>query len=391
MDRDYNYTKYGIDEENPDIQGEEGLLPDSFQGIYPLENIKVDRDFYSVFELKRKYDRTVKQKEGKDSYSRQDLRSQIILDSDFQRESVWSTKQKSELIESVLMGLPLPSMYLYEDKYANLIVVDGRQRLTAFFEYLNDKFALSDLNILQDVSKKKFSDLPPLYQSKLEDFQVIAQVIKPPTPDAIIFQIFDRVNRGGTPLNNQEMRNALYQGNATILLKKLSESKAFLNATSNSLKSKRMKDKYIILRALAFNIWDRTKLNYTNDIDDFLGKTMEYINELQVEEINLIEKEFIKCMENTANILGEEAFRLKKSKDGKRSPINMNVFEAVVYMMTRLVDYTNRSDQIKKLYNKLIQDPDFLENIGNYRDAYNKVIERFEMVDKIIEEVMSDD
>src|SRR5690606_16005748 len=129
-----------------------------------------------------------------------------------------------------------------------LVVVDGRQRLTAFFQYLNEDYKLTDLRILKALNNKKFSDLEEKLQANLEDFQLIAQVIKPPTPDRIKFDIFDRVNRGGTPLNNQEMRNALYQGKSTKLLGSLSQKEVFKNVTNNSINSRRMKDRYLILR-----------------------------------------------------------------------------------------------------------------------------------------------
>ncbi|MBO0584573.1 DUF262 domain-containing protein [Clostridium botulinum] len=127
--------EYGIDSRNPELEGEESLDPEKeLSSIYSLENIKIDPGYFSVFELKRKYDRTKnKKKRESTEYTKADKRNQIILDSDFQREKVWNRKQQSELIESVLMGLPIPIMYLSEDKFGNLIVVDGRQRLTAFF------------------------------------------------------------------------------------------------------------------------------------------------------------------------------------------------------------------------------------------------------------------
>lgn len=184
--------------------------------IYPANKIKVDKGFYTVFELKRRFDANPKR---------------IILDSDFQRENVWYKDRKSELIESVLMGLPLPIFYFNQDKYGNLIVIDGRQRLGTLFSYMADEFALKGLKILRNENEKKFSDLPPIFTGRIEDFQIQAHIIMPPTPDRIKFDIFDRVNRGGVSLNKQEMRNALYQGRATRLLKSLAMSDAFRNAT----------------------------------------------------------------------------------------------------------------------------------------------------------------
>lgn len=167
---------------------------------YPDLKIKIDKDQYSIYEMKRKYDR------GK-----------ICMDPSFQRNFVWKNKQMSELIESVIIGIPLPLIYLAESQRGDLVVVDGRQRLTTFIKFLNDEFRLNGLRILKDINGCCFSDLEKekrysKYATSIEDFQLVVQVIKYPTPDKVRFDIFDRVNRGGTPLNKQEMRNALYQG-----------------------------------------------------------------------------------------------------------------------------------------------------------------------------------
>ena len=102
------------------VQNEEN---DAEDNIYPNTSIKIDKDQYSIFELKRKYDK------GK-----------ICMDPSFQRNFVWKSRQMSELIESVIMGIPLPLIYLAESENGDLIVVDGRQRLTTFFKFLNNEF-----------------------------------------------------------------------------------------------------------------------------------------------------------------------------------------------------------------------------------------------------------
>jgi hypothetical protein len=378
-----------------ELEGEESLEPDSeYSSTYPYENIKVDKEFYSVYELKRKYDRR-KNINSSNFNMEQNKKNQLIIDSDFQRESVWKPKQRSELIESVLMGLPLPIIYLFEDRNGNLIVVDGRQRLTAFFDYLDDNFALGELKILKKERGKKFSNLNPNFQSKLEDFQLIAQVIKPPTPDRIKFDIFDRVNRGGTPLNNQEMRNALYQGKSTVLLKELSLSNEFIRAVDTNQLFKRMKDRYIILRFLAFYLWRNRELvdekgilvEYKSDIDDFLGKAMECINRLNNNYIENLKALFISAMEKAYRFIGPDAFRLY-SENGRRLPINMNVFEIVTFLIARLPTNFKNIDILRNEHKKLLQSYKFKDNIGNHRDSFYKVNERFEMIDNILKEVL---
>lgn len=353
------------------------------KSVYPMNHIKVEKGFYTVFELKRKFDSKSKK---------------IVLDSDFQRESVWKPIQKSELIESILMGLPLPIFYFNEDKKGRLIVIDGRQRLTALFEYLDNKFTLGKLKVLPELAGMKFSDLDAITQSIIEDYQIQAHVIQPPTPDRIKFDIFDRVNRAGTQLNKQEIRNALYQGNSTMLLINLCKTEEFSAATDRAFsKNSRMKDRYIILRYIAFSLYFDDKIledgkiyEYKNDIDDLLGRAMDYLNNCNDEELSVIKKETQMCLKNAYFYLGNNGFRL--FTNGKKSPINMNVFECLMHLMSKLpMENITIKKTLRLSVNKMLKDRDFLDSIGNHRDNWAKIQRRFEMADIIAAEVLKND
>lgn len=342
--------------------------------VYPMSGIKVDKGFYSLFELKRRYDADPKR---------------IILDSDFQREDIWRRENKAELVESVLMGLPLPIFYFNQDKYGNLIVVDGRQRLTAMFSYMNNDYKLSNLKILPGLDGKRFSDLSPVQRTQIEDFQIQAHVIMPPTPDRIKFDIFDRVNRGGMRLNRQEMRNALYQGAATRLIKRLAESDAFADATGKAfIHEKRMKDKYILTRFITFYLYQKKKLFdekgaayvYKDDIDEFLGIGMDALNEMEESEISEIEETVSECLKRSYLYLGEDGFRLSGGE--RRSPINMNVFETVMNVMLFLPAAKEcLKEQVREAVHKLIDNDEFRENIGNHRDSAQRLKWRLEQAE----------
>lgn len=349
---------------------------------YPMYNIKVEKGFFTVFELKRKYDRDDKR---------------IVLDAEFQRESVWKPAQKAELIESILMGLPLPIFYFNQDKMGKLIVIDGRQRLTALFEFMSDKWQLRGLKVIKKLNGKKFSDLDPIVQSQIEDYQIQAHVIQPPTPDRIKFDIFDRVNRAGTQLNKQEIRNALYQGKATELLKRITQSKEFETATDGAfIKDSRMKGKYIVLRFIAFEMLfadavlatdeegKRCTFEYKNDMDELLGATMETINDMLDMQVEEIEKYTIAALVQTHHIMGENAFRLIRN-DGSRSPINMNVFEIVMHIMRLTLQKDVDNIVLKKSIEDLKKNADFADSIGNHRDNINKIKTRYKLADAILE------
>lgn len=388
-ENEYTNSKEDLDEvelDSEDSQTSSYLTDFSAEeeSVYPMKEIKVDKGFYTAFELKRKYDK---------------IPSLVILDSDFQRKGVWDLQRKRELIESVLMGLPLPIFYFNEDKKGRLIVIDGRQRLTTLFEFMDNKFFLDRLKILDEFNRRKFKDLDPILQAKIEDYQIMAHVIQPPTPDRIKFDIFDRVNRGGMQLNKQEIRNALYQGKATQLLSDLSNLPIFAKATENTFnKDKRMKDRYLLLRFIAFYLYFNKKLfkdkepyQYASDIDEFLGLTMEFLNSLAQSEINEIEMVTAKALEQVDFYLGVNAFRLLDMDENgklKRYPININIFESIMYAMT-MIPFCRESlrEEVKTKFNQMKNSQEFRNSITNHRDNVIKVAERLNIIMKIVGEI----
>lgn len=352
--------------------------------IYPARNIKIDRVQFSIFELKRRYDR-----------------GNICLDPDFQRNEVWSTRQKSELIESVVMGIPLPLIYLAETMEGKLVIVDGRQRLTTFFRYLDNEFAINGLKIMTELNSCRFRDLEndvnkSKYAAEIEDFQLVIQIIKYPTPDRVRFDIFDRVNRGGTPLNNQEMRNALYQGPATRLLNELAESEEFRAATGHSVSPLHMKDKYIILRALSFYLWKKQLLKkkngeivlYRSDIEEFLGYAMEYLNWVDEQSRVELKKLFFRVMERCYARLGEDAFRIP-TDSGRRRPVSMTLFESLFYFVALLEE-----EQIelpvgteRHAVDEMLEDSVFLDALTYNVDSAVHVQNRFDTVEQKYREI----
>lgn len=373
------------DETMPDgglLENESGLEvkdDDDSLSIYPNAEVRVEKVQFSVLHLKRLYED----------------RKELILNPDFQRKDVWKGKQRSELIESILMGIPIPIMYLFETADGRKQVVDGRQRITTIFDFLNNKFPLRDLKILHDLNGSRFSDLDKKLQGIFEDYQLHVYVIQPPTPERVKYDIFDRVNRGGTRLNNQEMRNALYGGKATELLKELSESDAFLKATERGVSPTRMKDQYIILRTLAFLLWlscdlkvikEMESIDYKSDIDDFLAKVMIAINaHLADSVIEAARNKFLLAMERIHRILGNDAFRFEPKESGTRRPINMLLFEVLTYLFTYEEVDNKKTNPVIKEWKKEIDKTGgaFRESV----DATSNVTARFEDVKRLLEKI----
>ncbi|NLD91594.1 MAG: DUF262 domain-containing protein [Fibrobacter sp.] len=368
------------------------------ENVYPDATVNIAPESASVFQLKRKYDKNP---------------PLLKLDPDFQRHTVWTEKQKCELIESILMGIPLPLIYVKEDDKGVYIIVDGRQRLTTLFQFMNHEFALQNLTVLTGVNNCYFSEespngvkrqkyLTPAQQSKIEDCPLTLHVIKPPTKDRITFDLFDRVNRGGTRLNNQEMRNAIYQGPATRLLNQLVKLESFKKATENTIKPERMKDKYLVLRLIAFYLWRKKELlsvketgtplvDYRSDLEDFLGKTMLFLNDSKGE---LFAKEFIKrfdlAMKRSVEILGTGCFRIPKKSEGPRRPISMALFETVGFLILETLDVGKNKDVlIRTAFKNLFEDEasGFVRSLTYTVDSNISVFNRFLCMENIIKEI----
>ena len=186
------------------------------------------------------------------------------------------------------------------------------------------------------------------------------------------------------------MRNALYQGAATRLLKTLSESDSFKDATGKAfVREKRMKDKYILTRYITFYLYRNHVLKdekgevyvYKDDIDELLGFGMDALNHMGEAELQRIEKLVLDGLKKSYFYLGEDGFRLSGGE--RRSPINMNVFETVMFIM-QFLPFENESlkDQIKIKVQNLLGNEEFRENIGNHRDSAARLKWRLEQAEQ---------
>ncbi len=367
-------------EDEIELENADELENMEYEGIansYVFKEVRVTKKDFSIYELLRKY------KQGK-----------LILDVSFQRKRVWNEKQKCELIESILMGLPLPIFYFKQLDNSKYVVVDGKQRLSALFEYLNNEFSMKNLKILDFLNTKRFKDLEDelgIYQSQLEDYQVYAHVILPPTPDKILFDIFDRVNRGGTKLNKQEIRNALYQGKGMEMIHEITEGESFQKAARiEAKKDFRMKGAYLLTRFFAFYLYLNRKLSvggkdyqYNGDVDYLIEISLKYLNSCTDMDLMKLKKQTESALENSYFYLGKLAFRKTATH-----PINMNLFETTLFLMTNI---TTQKEGIKdvlkdKLYNT-INSKDFSGYIGNGRDSVSNVEGRFRMMNLVIKEI----
>jgi len=333
------------------------------EGIYPYDPVTSDLDIredpQSIFQFMRKLDQ-----------------GNLIINPEFQRKVVWPIDKQSKFIESVILNLPLPPIYINQRRDGKYILIDGLQRTSTLHRFINNQFKLITLQALPKLNDKLFSDLDEQLRAKIEDKKLYLYILKPSVPINVIYDLFNRINTGGTPLNRQEVRNCIYMGKSTRLLKELSEEQYFREAIDNGIKDTRMKDQEAILRFLAFTLFDY-ETEYKGDMSDFLENTLVYINKMDDNQINELKNQFKRVMELTYQFFGENNFRYPTPQS--RGRINIAIMESVSYFFFKNTDEFLQINKKKIIqnYKKLIKDNDFIDSVRFATGDRARVVKRF--------------
>lgn len=264
---------------------------------------------------------------------------------DFQRNFVWNSVQKSLLIESLLLRIPLPIFYFAEDYDGRLTIVDGLQRLTTIKEFMNNEFQLRNLEYLSEGVKGRYYKSDPENGKKGIDAkyyrwfnmtQFSVNVIDPVSPHKAKYDIFRRINTGGRPLNNQEIRNCLATKNLRNLLKAMVNLPEFITATDGSLPSTRMADMEIAIRFIAFYEAyksDNTLVSsYDGYMETFLDDSTEKFAKLSENDHNKFLSLFSNAMKNAEYLFGAKyAFR-KVQKEHINSNHRKQLFNKALFI-----------------------------------------------------------
>ncbi|PIS44093.1 MAG: hypothetical protein COT22_12405, partial [Ignavibacteria bacterium CG08_land_8_20_14_0_20_37_9] len=174
-------------------------------------------------------------------------RGKLNIQPDFQRGFVWDPIKASRLIESILLDIPLPVIYLSQEKDGIEYVIDGQQRLTSFFSFIDGKllgkdFKLNKLNVFTELNGSYFKDLPDELQDKILYYKIRTITFQKESKQDLKFEVFERLNTGAVSLNDQELRNCIYRGKYNDLLWKLSEDETFCELLGYKEPQKRMLD-----------------------------------------------------------------------------------------------------------------------------------------------------
>ncbi|MEZ4226674.1 MAG: DUF262 domain-containing protein [Polyangiaceae bacterium] len=277
---------------------------------FPLDIAKKE---FTIFELHRRW-----------------RAGHLRLQPEFQRELVWLEEKQTKLVESVLARIPLPVIY-FSDDGNSFDVVDGQQRLTTLFAFMEGRvadkqapeairrrgedqtggraFALRRLTLLTKLEGHTFETLDPKDRRSFEETQLICYVLPPSTSAEAKFQIFGRLNEGGVPLNFQELRNALFRGAALDLVRRLACPGSRFRQVAGSYRSyARMRADELVLRGIAFanGNW---RNEYRGDLKVFLNESLQALNRAGTDELERVERSFLHGVDFAERVFGENAWQ----------------------------------------------------------------------------------
>lgn len=314
-------------------------------------------------------------------------RGKLNLQPEFQRYFVWNESKASRLIESLLLDIPIPVIYVAEESNKTYSVVDGQQRLTSICAFINGKFPngrdfrLSSLQVLTELNRKFFRDLDQESQETILNSILRVIVIEKDSDPDVRFEVFERLNLGAEKLNDQELRNCIYRGSYNNLLCELAQNSYMLKVMGSDTSHIRMMDRQLILRFFA--MWRNTHLKYKQPIKRFLNNEMEDYRNLSDKEVAKMRSIFEKSIEMVYVVFGRNAcrrFNLGKegSQDGswETNKLNVALWDTLLYSFSyyEKPQIIPIADQIREEFLDLMtNDSTFVEYITSTTDKSEHV------------------
>jgi Protein of unknown function DUF262 len=335
---------------------------------------------------------------------------EIDLTPDFQRDFVWKPRQRTRLIESILLGIPLPAFYFNQDRDGTYQVVDGVQRLSTVRSFMSDDhvLAIGDLEYLRDLKDLTYSRLDPAMVRRFRTTQIVVHVIEPQTPIEIKYDIFGRVNTLGAPLSAQEIRHAMSKARSRNFLGELVRLPSFDKATDYSFwrtppdapkermrDSKRMTDRELALRFCAFYHFSPDEYRQYENLDAFLIEFTRRIdgrsdrgNPIDDQTLEDLRQAFDQAMVNARQVLEKMAFR--RPSDKRRAPINRAVFEsqAIALALYSLEQLLPRADAIRTAFRKAFDDGEYTRAISTGTGSLTTIVLRLGRTREILEGIL---
>jgi hypothetical protein len=326
----------------------------------------------------------------------------------FQRGYVWDRNKATKLIESILLHVPLPLVYTAEDQDGKEVVIDGQQRLTTCFSFIEGffpppkaeasqsvsrkPFRLGKMKILKELEGKSFKDLNQNNQQIIQKYNIsVIKISKDSHPD-VKFEIFERLNTGSVSLSDQEIRNCIFRGPYNELICELATTPQFRKLLGITSSAARMQDVELVLRFFAFH--SATHLNYKDKMRAFLNNHMRENRFISPEKAEKYKKTFLNACELSYSVFGERAFR-RFSEGGAKNPngkwersLNKAVFDCVMFWFARREkqEIIPSKDAIREAYIELcVSDREFQDSIMLGTADAQRVQTRFKKWEGVLE------
>lgn len=333
-------------------------------------------------------------------------KGRLNIQPSYQRHYVWDAKKASLLIESILLGIPIPIIYLAEDQDGQHVnVIDGQQRLTSLFSFIDGKFPsgkpfkLTGLNVFSDLKGKTFQDLTDAQQSTIEEYPLRTITFTKDSDPELQYEIFSRLNTGSVALNDQELRNCIYRGPFNDMLKELASYDEFRKLLGLKDVHPRMKDVELVLRFLSF--YRKTYINYTPPSKSFLNDMMRECRMMQEADLKKMREAFKRAVLNTRSLFGDHAFRrfymgTEDSKEGywDKKIFNVSLFEMTMDSMARIDSNVlmRHLDELREgLITLMSTDQEFMLSISRASADRAQVVYRFKKWDDVVDSIIKDD
>lgn len=263
----------------------------------------------------------------------------IKIDPFYQRRHRWKDETSSRLIESLILNIPIPTIYLSQDVDLDMAqdddtpifsVIDGQQRLTAIKDFMNGDLELKGLEVLEMLNGFTYKDLPKFLKRRLEDRTIGCLRIDSTVDEQVKFDIFERLNSGSIELTAQELRNAAYSGLFNDMIKKLSSEPLFQELTCMSVARKeKMEDVELVLRFFALS--NKRYVSYKPNMKEFLNSSMKEFSTYSEDELNALSEKFHNSFACIQKHLGNTPFaKWKKDCEHYASRFNAAVYDAVI-------------------------------------------------------------
>jgi hypothetical protein len=328
------------------------------------------------------------------------LKEQIKLNPEFQRRERWDVSRQSRLIESLLMNVPIPPVFLGEDEYGQYVVLDGRQRLTAISKFLNNDLVLEDLDVWDELNGMTYQDLVKRQQDKyLTRRFVPAVVILKESSPVVKYDVFDRLNTGGIRANEMEIRNAIYRGSFTDAIHKLSRLPEFCilwNISTDIFVAEKTKlyqqmdDLQLVLRFFALYEYEAMNVRFR----DYLSEFMEQRNRVYKEDPSKEKQDterFIRASRNCWRVFGSDTFYKPPGKNGRRQ----RSFPLADALMVTFADYPvetftgDKAEKVRAAINALFENSDFVKSIGTGTNGKGAISTRIKLAKQAVHDALS--